>query len=171
MKDRNSEKIPLARLELRDKSLDTRIAVAERGKSLLELVAYDHATEEMFVGCFDKHQFAAFKEFLTDSESICSKLRTCPVLMPVDVIPNSMSLRIEVGSLELQNETVGCSLSIDRIWATEVTFAFSDNDSDGLVIIRLAQTDYRRFKDWILEAEQRLAELFKSGYLSQPFCG
>ena len=165
------EKIHLAKLELRDKSLDARLAASERGRSQLEIVAYDHATEEMFVGCLDKHQFAALKDFLSDCELIATKLKTYPVVMPADLIPNSMALRIEVGNLELQNESIGCSLSVDRARATEVTFSFSDNDSDGLVLLHLGKTDYKRFKDWIAEIEQRLEELFKSGYISQPFAG
>ena len=171
MAENNSEKIHLAKLELRDKSLDARLAFNQRGKSLLECVANDHATEEVFVGRLDKHQFEALKDFLTEVESICSRLRTCPVVMPADVIANPMTLQIEVGKLELRNESIGCNLSVDRTRATEVTFAFSENTSDALVIVHLAKTDYRRFKDWVAEVEQRLAELFNSGYLSQPFGG
>ena len=171
MTESNSDKVHLAELELRDKSLDARLTKNERGNALLEIVAYDHATEEIFAGCLDKHQFAAFKDFLTDCESICSKLRTCPVVMPIDAISNPMALRIEVGSLDLQNESVGCSLSVDRTRATEVTFSFSDNDSDELVMIHLAKTDYLRFKDWVDEVEHRIEELFKSGSISQPFGG
>lgn len=167
----DTERIHLAKLELRDRSLAARFAIGERSKSHLELLAYDHSTEEMFLGCLDKHQFVAFKDLTTDSEVILAKLTACEVLMPSDTVANPMSLRVEVGSLELQNAGVGFSLSIDRTRAAEVVLSCSDGETNGLVLVRLGKTDFRRFRDWINEVELQLAELFKSGYITKPFAG
>ncbi len=171
MPTEESEQIPLSRLEMQDRSLDARLLVDERGKSTLEVVAYDHSTEEVFVGCLDRHQFLAFKDFPAECDAIIEKLNTCSVVMPTAVVANPMTLKIEIGRLELQNESIGCSLSIDRARATEVMLSCCDHESDGLVLLRLDKTDFRRLKDWFAEIESRLAELCKSGYISRPFAG
>ncbi len=169
MSEKEAEKIPLAKLEMRDRTLDARLAVLERSGLLLELLALDHPADEVFVGYLDRHHFAALKEFLNDCDELSAKLLACPAIMPSDLIPNPMSLRVEVGSLELINETLNFNLSFNRTKSLEVILSFSENESDVMVILHLGKTDYLRFKDWVVEIEKKLRELAQSGYISKSF--
>jgi hypothetical protein len=169
MSEKEAEKIPLAKLEMRERTLEARLAVLERSGLLLELLALDHPADEMFVGYLDRHHFAALKEFLADCDDLSAKLLACPVIMPSDSVPNPMSLRVEVGSLELINETLNFTLSFNRTKSVEVILSLSENDSDVMVFLHLGKTDYRRLKDWINEVEKKLQELAQSGYISKSF--
>jgi hypothetical protein len=89
--------------------------------------------------------------------------------MPTDIIPNEMTLEIDIDSIDLDAVTIRCSLSVDRFRKTKVKLTFSDDDSNEFIVIRLTQTDYKRFKDWLRETDVKLEQLYSDRRISEPF--
>jgi hypothetical protein len=159
----------LARLDLHRQSLSSKFFADSHGDSSLYVVAYDDLSSECVVSQFDRHNYAAFRELFVSAESVAKLLRTCQTLMPTDTIPNAMTLQIDIGSIDLNTVTVQCRLSVNRSRITEVILTFSDDNSGKFIFIRLAKTDYRRFKDWLRETDGTLGQLYSDRRISERF--
>lgn len=152
--------VEIATLDLREQELSSKFFADSHGSSKLYLIANNKDTDECVVGTCDQHGYAAFKALFASAESIVRRLRTCKSIMPADEISNEMRLEIKAGELDLASVSTTCKLSIDRTKEVTVMLSFFDLDSDAFVSIRLPQSDYKRFKDWIRETDDVLDQLY-----------
>ena len=171
MTDESDDAIKLGELGFREKSLDARLIVDDRGRGILDLTAYESSTQELVSCLLDRHQYAAIQDLLSECEAVYTKLRGCETLLPVEVVPHPMTLMVEIGKLDFPTESVACNLSLNRQRIPVVSLVFSNANSDDMVFLSLNKTDYKRLKEWLRDVERRLVELHQAKTITEAFVG
>jgi len=118
----------------------------------------------------DSDAYADFKNLFRRAENTVRTLRGCKSLMPPrELISLPMRLEIDVDALRLDSAEVRCTLQINDSGSVELITAYSDRESSSLVIVRMNETDYRRFRDLINGADDAIARACQAHQIHSNF--
>lgn len=161
--------VELATQRIGNTELTTRFLADSQRGSTLAILAIDLSGGDG-VGTFcDSFNYDEIKRLLNSTDDIIRRLNGQESLMPTNVIPNPMWLKVDVGDLKVETTHVRYVIEIDRFRSPNVFVSFSDWDTGELILINMNASDYQRFKRLISDTDHGLDELYAQKQINERF--